>query len=78
MVCLKVPKRVDPKTSHHKEKTFFFLFVYIHMRRWMLTKLTVKVISQYAEVQLSYCPSKTYTVLYLNDFTMKLGAGGMK
>ena len=27
MVYLKVVKRVDPKTSHHKEKTFFFFFV---------------------------------------------------
>ena len=52
MVYLKVAKRVDPKSSHRKEKNCF-LFLGIYMRWWLLTKLFVVIISQYTYIYVS-------------------------
>lgn len=47
MACMKVVKRVDPKSSQHKEKKYFSVFAFSFycscMRWWMLTKLIVVI-----------------------------------
>lgn len=46
-VYRKAVKRVDPKSFHHKGKIVFPFFFCIYVRGWMLTKLTVIIISEY-------------------------------
>lgn len=47
MEYLKVVESINPKSSHHEGKYFFFFYIY--MRELMLTKLTV-IISQYIDI----------------------------
>ena len=75
-------KRVNPVSSHHKEKIFFplffssfFSFYGIYKRRWMLAEPTVVIISQYTYVNetIVLYALNLYRVighLYLNNFLL--------
>lgn len=46
MIYRKVLQGVNPKNSHHKEKSFVVLsFHNVYKRRWMFAKSTVVIIS---------------------------------
>ena len=56
MLFEKAVKRVNPQSSHHKEKIFlYFLNFCIYTRWWMLTKLIIGIISWCMKVKLLCC-----------------------
>ena len=64
----KVVKRVNPKSSQHKKKVFFFLFLkFLIYRRWqVVTKLIVITISSYRSQAIILYSLNLNSLLYLN------------
>ena len=69
---MKAVKRVNSKSSYHKEKNFLsffwaFYFYCIYMKRGMLTKLTGNHFTMYLSQTLNL------TVMYVNYISIKIG-----
>ena len=64
MEYLKVVESINPKSSHHEGKYFFFFYIY--MRELMLTKLTVIILTIYTYIKSFCCKPKVNTVLYVS------------
>ena len=69
MIYKKVAKRVDPKSSHHKEKIFFLPYLYEMMdvyQTYCGHHFTIYVSQTFVTYSLNY------TVMYVNYFSIKL------
>lgn len=75
MIYGNVVKKVNPKSSHHEEKIFPFLFCFlfiVSMKRKMLAGFIVEIAPLYVnETVMMACTPETYTVMYVEYFSMK-------
>ena len=63
ILYIRVIKRVNPKSSHHKEKNFsknvfYFCIFSVHLRWWTVTKIIVVIISWITYVKSLCLPLK--------------------
>ena len=67
---VKVAKRIDLKSSQCKKKTFFFWYGN-YMWEWMLTRLTVVIISQFIQIANHYGTQLKLIKCYMSAISPK-------